>query len=110
MKTFLEFLKEYNQQLEEDAVMAAGEAGAASSGADALSPPGEANGAENLDVAPPKAMNAMTDNSVLGTCHKTKDHCDGFLGKNDFHIPRNILSGDTPDVKPVNVPKVLKRF
>ena len=112
MMTFLEYLKEYNRQLREDAVMAAGDAGAGANvgGADSITPPGEANGAQNLDIAPPKAMNAMTDNSVLGTCSKKKFEKDGFLGKGDFHIPHNVLSGDTPDVKPVDVPKVLKRF
>lgn len=110
MMTFLEYLKEYNRQLHEDAVMAAGGAGANAAGADAVTPPGEANGAQNLDVSPPKSMNAMTDNSVLGKCSdKDREH-DGFLGKNDFHIPCNILSGDTPDVKPASIPKVLKRF
>lgn len=112
MMTFLEYLKEYNRQIREDALIAAGDAGAGANagGADVVTPPGEANGVQNLDVSPPKSMNAMTDNSVLGKCSdKDREH-DGFLGRNDFHIPCNILSGDTPVVKPVDVPKVLKRF
>lgn len=112
MMTFLEYLKEYNRQIREDAVIAAGDAGAGANagGVDAVTPPGEANGVQNLDVSSPKSMNAMTDNSVLGKySDKDREH-DGFLGRNDFHIPCNILSGDTPDVKPDSIPKVLKRF
>jgi hypothetical protein len=112
MMTFLEYLKEYNRQLREDAVMAAGDAGAGANtgGADAITPPGEANGAQNAEVVPPKAMNAMTDNSVLGTCSKKKFEKDGFLGRHDFHIPCNVLSGDTVEVKPIDPPRILKRF
>lgn len=107
MLTFLEYLKEYNRQLREDVVMAAGDAVA--SGGDSITPSGEANGVQNLDVASPKAMNAMTDNSVLGNYSDDKRERDGFLGKNDFHVPYNVLSGSTEIPQEVK-PKVLKRI
>lgn len=101
MITFLEYLKEYNRRLKEDAVMSAGDA--ASSGGDSgIVSPGEVSTPQNLDISSPKNQTALTDYSILGKCSGKKFERDGFLGKNDFHVPVNVLSGDCE-------PKILKR-
>lgn len=89
MKSFWEFWQEY--KVNEDAVMAASSSGAEAAPGEVTSPNSASATPANLDVAPPKACNAMTDNSVLG---KPKDREDcGFFGKGDFRIPCNVLSG-----------------
>ena len=99
MITFLEYLKEYNRRLKEDAVMAAD---ATSSGGSEVVSPSEVSTPQNLDVSSPKNQTALTDYSILGKCSGKKFERDGFLGKNDFHVPVNVLSGDCE-------PKILKR-
>ena len=91
MKSFWDYWQDY--KINEDAVMAAGSVGAEAGAGEVTSPSSPAATPANLDVSPPKANNAMTDNSVLGKPQDDKDNCGGFLGRNDFHIPYNVLSG-----------------
>lgn len=91
MKSFLEYLKEYEEQLEEDAVMAT--TTAANTGAE-VAPPNAAANVRCADVASPDAMVGMTDHSVLGIPCKGKSKNNGFFGKGDFHILKNVLSGE----------------
>ena len=90
MKSFWDYWQDY--KINEDAVIAAGSVGADAAPGEITSPNSDAATPANLDVAPPKAMNAMTDNSVLGKPEDKKD-C-GFFGKGDFRIPANVLSGE----------------
>lgn len=91
MMTFLEYLKEYEKQLKEDAIMAANTA--SSSGAEVTSPKAASQSIRAADiVSSTDAAIPMTDNSVLGATSKKKD-C-GFFGKDNFQIPQNVLSGE----------------
>lgn len=93
MISFLEYLKEYEQQLKEDAVLAAQSGG--SSASEVTSPEVAAQSAKAADViATGDAAPPTTDNSVLGTMSKKKSKDCGFFGKDDFRIPQNILSGE----------------
>ena len=95
MQSFLEYLKEQKEkqeQLEEDAVLAAGSVAADN----AVASPKAYDQAADNSIASPKACIGLTDKSVLGGATKKKD-C-GFFGKDDFIIPKNILSGET-DIK-----------
>lgn len=91
--TFLEYLKEYERQLKEDALMAAGTA--ANTGVEVASPGSAASEMKCIDVTSHDAAPPMNDYSVLGGA--TKKKCDkdkGFFGKGDFRIPKNVLSGE----------------
>lgn len=79
--TFLEYLREYNRKLREDAVIAAG-VGGNSSSVDA----GEVTSSSSANVG-------LTDHSVLGYSSKNCKK-NGFFGKDDFVIPTNVLSGE----------------
>lgn len=102
--TFLEYLKEYERQLREDAVMAANMA--ANTGAEVTSPSAastqNANTAEV--VSPHNAAIPTSDRSVIGPAASKKKSKDcGFFGKDDFRIPQNVLSGEVErriDLKP----------
>lgn len=108
MKSFWDYWQEY--KINEDAVMAAGSVGAEAGAGEVTSPNSPAATPANLDISPPKASNAMTDNSVLGKSDDCdKDNCGGFFGRNDFRIPYNVLSGNV-EIPKETKPKVLKRF
>lgn len=95
MMSFLEYLKEYERQLKEDALMAAGTA--ANAGVEVASPGEAAASASEMkcaDVTAHDAAPPMNDYSVLGGA-TSKKKCDkGFFGKGDFRIPKNVLSGE----------------
>lgn len=77
--TFLEYLREYNRKLREDAVIAAG-------GDSSVADVGEVTSSSSANVG-------LTDHSVLGYSSKNCKK-NGFFGKNDFVIPTNVLSGE----------------
>jgi len=72
----IDFKKIYEKIVEEDAVVAAGDAGA-----------GEvvSNSAVDTDLTSQKGISA---DDVLGKCDH---HCDGYLGSKCFHVPKNAL-------------------
>lgn len=92
MISFLEYLKEYKKNLEEDAVLAADTA--SMSGSEVTTHADASAQHNNTDVTSPKACIGLTDNSVLGKLSKKKLKDNGFFGKDDFHIPQNVLSGE----------------
>ena len=102
MLTFSEYLQEMRmlKRLKEDMVASAGEAAANGSG-EVVSPSNANSSSSEADVVASHSAVPTSDCSVLG---RPKD-CKGFLGKNDFFIPKNVLSGDY-----TGKPKVLKRF
>lgn len=92
MQSFLEYLREQQKQLEEDAVLAAGSVAPDN----AVASPKAYDQMSDNSVSSPKACVGLTDNSVLGGATRKKDG--GFFGKDDFVIPKNVLSGEI-DVK-----------
>lgn len=102
MKSFLEYLKEYEKkQLEEDAVMDAN-VGSEANG-EVVSQDAAAASIKISDVSKPDAITGLTDHSVLGVKSKKKCGNGGFFGKDDFYIPQNVLSGEVQrriDVQP----------
>ena len=92
MKSFWDYWQDY--KVNEDAIVAAGSAGEGAAPGEVTSPNAPSATPANLDVSPPKAINAMTDNSVLGKTKCDGDSCGGFLGKGDFIVPKNVLSGE----------------
>ena len=95
MISFLEWYEEHKKQLEEDAVMSAGDVSNGSA-AEVVSPNAPAANVKPLDVSAPSSHSVgLSDKSVLGPSYcskKCKDN--GFFGKGDFRIPQNVLSGD----------------
>lgn len=93
MLTFSEYLQEMRmlKKIKEDAVLQKGTSNVAST--DVVSStnavPRTSDVISSKDAAIP-----MTDHSVLGCPKKDK----GFLGVNDFFIPKNMLSGNNSTI------------
>lgn len=73
----IDFKKIYEKIVEEDAVVAATDAGAGEVVSD--------GGTVDTDIAPNKGISA---DDVLGKCDH---HSDGYLGTKCFHVPKNAL-------------------
>ena len=93
MKSFLEWLEEQKaekaKRLKEDAVLASGAPVADNAVA---SPKAYDQATADNSVTSHHACVGLTDKSVLGGATKKKDS--GFFGKDDFRIPKNVLSGE----------------
>lgn len=96
MKSFLEYLKEQEEHLAEDAVMPTGTAPV--TGAE-VSSPETATNVKTADVVSPNLAVGLSDNSVLGNPTKCRAKDKGFFGKDDFRIPKNVLSGEVETLK-----------
>ena len=102
MVSFLEYLKEYNRRLKEDAVLAGslGDGAGTNGGGEITSPADVPTNVDSGEVSKPSSAPPMSDNSVLG---RPKDRKKGFFGPHDFIIPTQVLSGDYEIEKPKQV-------